>query len=240
MKKHRILMKPDNAQKTHDGDKTVTRRIINPQPPDGITGVTETVVDGKSCWCFERKLSNGEWEFWHARSRYKKCDIVGIAETHWRYGRHVINGQPPHGWKFCPVKTDGRTQAVFDDPEDEIAKGNRMELGYHKRPGLFLPYDLCRTHVLIEDVRPERLQDITEADALAEGIRAFEFSVPPNPPGQTETRYGIVDYFPQTEANPVSAFRYRLWNPINGKKYPWAGNWWVFRYLYRVTEKPKG
>lgn len=38
------------------------------------------------------------------------------------------------------------------------------------RPSIFMPKDACRYRTLIKDIRMEKLQDISEADAIAEGM----------------------------------------------------------------------
>jgi hypothetical protein len=82
------------------------------------------------------------------------------------------------------------------------------------KPSIFMPRSACRIVLEIEDVRAERLHEITHDDARAEGIDV-----------------GIVaagDGWP----NPTVAFA-RLWDSINGKRYPWASNPWVWRVQFR-------
>jgi len=167
MKKHGILHKSDLAQAAHDGEKDVTRRLMTPQPPEGVTGVTETVVDGKICWCFERKTADGKWKFWHARPRLQRYMVPAIRETHWRCGSYhkSNNGY----WCFTPYTAPiGGPNVIFKPPE--FAPRTKTIVGYHKRPGLFLPYDNARTYVEILSVRPEMLHAITGADARREGV----------------------------------------------------------------------
>jgi hypothetical protein len=197
-------MTPENAEKCHLGTQTLTRRLIKPQPPEGITGVTETVVTGKRTWCFERQLPDGEWEFWHARPPYFRHDAVAIAETHWRWGYYERNEQG--NWRF--VATDNYPIA-FKNPDLPGSRTSRECYGYHKRPARFMPYDLARTYWKIVDVRPERLQDISFEDVYAEGIRLE----------------GIEG---ESVANRRGAFK-DLWDSINAKKAPWKSNPWVWR-----------
>jgi hypothetical protein len=76
------------------------------------------------------------------------------------------------------------------------------------RPSIFLPREFSRITLAIAEVRVERLQDISEADAKAEGVLPTPF-----------------------ERTPLNCYveSYRLlWDSINGKTYPWASNPWVW------------
>lgn len=81
---------------------------------------------------------------------------------------------------------------------------------------LFLPRDLSRLTLEIKSIRVERLQEISEADAIAEGMQRSE-------------RTGL---YPSPEGNcefATWAFKYG-WDPINGKRKgcTWADNPWVW------------
>jgi hypothetical protein len=67
-------------------------------------------------------------------------------------------------------------------------------------------------------VRVERLQDITENDAKAEGVEPFA----------KEWRDG-------DEPTAIASFA-MLWDSINGKRAAWASNPWVWRVEFRKVE----
>ena len=215
MTKHGILMTPDNAEKCYRETKTVTRLLIKQQPPAGITGVTETVVAGKRTWCFERQLPDGEWEFWHARPPYFRHDIVAIAETHWAFGSKYKD-DADH-WRFLTMACHKNPFVIFEQPSGRWKPTDRTKLGYHKRPAIFLPYDLARTYWEILDARPERLQDISEEDAVAEGCACRSW--------ESEQHNKCWDA--ATYASKVFS---GLWDSINARRgYPFDSNPWVWR-----------
>ncbi len=245
MKKYSMLMTPDNAQKTHDGAKTVTRRPTKPQPP-----ATHTIVCDCETVCQphrQREIAAGQrpqWRWYHhtpvdddpacepftRKPAYKPGDIVSIKEYHWRWGFKKRNKKG--NWQFVsdyyePV-CDSIPEVIFSSPNDKPKTPEAI--GYHGISGLFLPFHLAKTHVEILGARPEELQKITEADVWAEGLAEDEY-------------YGwLADA--QNVAPPGSSFEKpidlfeHLWDSIYGATYPWAGNWWVWRYEYKRVEKP--
>lgn len=104
--------------------------------------------------------------------------------------------------------------------------------GFKRRPSIYMPRWASRITLEIEDVRVERLQDISEDDAKAEGVTPFPY----DPDGDC-----------WTAASPERAHRTafeRLWGEINRwggeprARAPWASNPWVWCVSFRrVPEK---
>ncbi len=86
------------------------------------------------------------------------------------------------------------------------------------RPSIFMPRWASRITLEVVNVRVERVQEISEDDAFAEGIE-----VP---------RTGPTEFGEPAEA----VYQYmRLWDSINAKRgYPWSSNPWVW-----VVEWPR-
>jgi hypothetical protein len=83
---------------------------------------------------------------------------------------------------------------------------------------LFMPRKLSRITLEVTSVRVERLQQITDADAIAEGM-----------PHPTEWSLDC------SSTPPTRHFR-ELWDSINRKRCPWASNPWVWAISFkRVT-----
>lgn len=99
------------------------------------------------------------------------------------------------------------------------------------KPSIFMPRKACRLRLQITDIRVERLQDITEEYARAEGLARISKD------GGRTWKYGIpdTDGLPGTDDNgwewrewntsPVSAFK-TLWGKINGPG--WDANPYVW------------
>ena len=101
------------------------------------------------------------------------------------------------------------------------------------RPSIHMPRWACRFEALITEVRIERLQAITEADAIAEGIEentSFCGHRLTLPGGRREWRaYGYED----TQSCTTAVASYHcLWDSINGDTCPWSSNPWVVAITY--------
>jgi hypothetical protein len=96
------------------------------------------------------------------------------------------------------------------------------------KPSIFMPRWACRTELLNRGVTIERLHDITEAGAAAEGIVSIT---------RSPYRHGRLDGYGAPGTNPEDACKTRLaayerlWNKINGpaswNKNPWV---WVIKF----------
>jgi hypothetical protein len=98
----------------------------------------------------------------------------------------------------CPCNPDG--------------DGKRSEW----RPSIHMPRWASRITLEIVSVRVERLQDISSADVLAEGLKFMCDGSAISP--LEDGRVG---------GGPQSAFAY-LWDSLNAKRAPWSSNPWVW------------
>jgi hypothetical protein len=144
----------------------------------------------------------------------KKCPYGQAGDRLWvRETFHV-----------CPHHDD-----VFYKSDDLLLPRKCMA---HRRwrPSIHMPRWASRITLKITGVRVERLQDISEADAIAEGIE---------PDGDFWKHYGphpLKDLGENVaHAYPVNSFR-SLWHSINGPE-SWAANPWVWVVEFKcVTE----
>lgn len=103
------------------------------------------------------------------------------------------------------------------------------------KPSIFMPKEAARIFLRITDVRVERLQDISEEDAKAEGVKLAGVEWNPN---------GYFDYMlPKSRLNQrilTTAKRsyQSLWESINGAG-SWEANPWVWVISFERVEKPK-
>lgn len=92
------------------------------------------------------------------------------------------------------------------------------------RPSIHMPRWASRITLKVTDVRVERVQDISEEDAIAEGI-----TIPPAHIGVDMS--GMPIEHPDGHMGPVDIFA-ELWDSINAKRnggiYSWESNPWVW------------
>jgi hypothetical protein len=201
MKEHPILFSAPMVKAILDGRKTQTRRVITPDPNEflynGAPYFSGIAPDGKAQF-------EDDNHYCRISLRYKPGDRLWVREA------------------FCDVcsrlnvrQTDDRPQYCFR------ATARRLPctcMSHPKepewRPSIFMPRWMSRISLIVTDVRPERLHDITFEDIKAEGV------------------------VPNTIALTVGAglrcdFK-TLWDSLNAKRgHPWESNSWVWKICFR-------
>jgi len=104
----------------------------------------------------------------------------------------------------------------------EIEMWNTRKNQFAPTPGRFMYASLARNQIIVKSIRVERVQEISEEDAKAEGVK--QFSMVRN----ELSRNAILKYSYKKE------FKI-LWYSINGKRYPWESNplVWVIEHEWR-------
>ena len=97
------------------------------------------------------------------------------------------------------------------------------------RPSIFLPKDCARLWGRNKAIGAERVQEISEEDAKAEGV-------------EWSRQFGLFrSYHSQDRGGFVfeSAVRsyISLWDSLNGKKAPWDSNPWVWAIAFKRVER---
>ena len=181
-----------------DDSKTQTRRIVMPQPVFG------DVAGTFASWMFKKRRGAGHWLYPNARETIlAECPYGRPGDRLWV--RETWSANLPE----VRYQAD-KTEKYFPDDHPSYADLRRM---YDRqrgdwRPNIHMPRWACRILLDITDVRVERLQEITSADAIAEGVL---------PPGM-EVVMG----------RPVDGYR-NLWNGLNAKRnFGWDANPWVW------------
>jgi len=180
-----ILFKPDMIKAIVEGRKTVTRRVIKPQ----LEHFHYTTDAQYPC------LPDGE----QIQPRYKAGETVYIKEAWATY-------QANDDWTIPQIPDKATIFYKLDDPD------GFSPIGKWRSP-MFLKAIHARYFIRIKDVRAERLNEITEEDAIKEGAIAHLDNRNPYP------RHHFVI----------------LWSSINKPPFDWQSNCWVWRYEFELV-----
>lgn len=199
--------------------KTVTRRIINPQPTISPQGSLHwkglcygQTPDGRPALASFAKVN----------PYGQPGDRLWVRET-WRAWALTGAGDL---WRF-EYQADGSTRDLYPPKEWQPPKVlGKQPLPWV--PSIFMPRFACRMERELVGVRVERLHDITEEDAQAEGVdvHGAPFTV-----GwknyEPEPAFESVAYHATARESFAS-----LWRSINGPE-SWAANPWLRRVEFR-------
>lgn len=166
-------------------------------------------------------------------------ESYGLAGTKSRYGQRCPYGQIGDVlWvreKFQLVTPYGPEDYYFGYADNSFSDNEASDKyyfcnSYEWKPSIHMPKEACRIFLEITNIRVERLRDITQEDAIAEGIKTYFSTL------FQEDRYH--DYLNQdsTWRSPISSFE-SLWQSINGHE-SWDSNPWVWVIEFKRIEKP--
>jgi hypothetical protein len=176
VKEKPILFSTPMVKAILEGRKTMTRRVIQPQPDKDAPCIAYSTIEG-----FQTAPEQAD-EIWaqteegqsvQLKPLCKRGDILWVKET-WcaLTPEHIIEGSYVY-------KADA-------DTDTERIRKEYIQRGYPyqwKSPR-FMPREAVRLFLEVKAVRIERLRDITEEDAKAEGVQNdFTSSMKPPPHG---------------------------------------------------------
>lgn len=257
IKQRPILFSTPMAQAILEGRKTMTRRKlkVQPYPPRAIYSDSDAIpilkenggdlllrFNWKTEKYFPKIFQDASFFEGKCHCPYGKVgDVLWVRENYYQYGKWGNNGQTKTGKrkrKFIPLEEE----ILFSDTEEALGETFHLEMGdrstdipgWFKRLGRFMSKKYARTFLRITDIRVERLQDISEEDAVAEGIlpvHSFESGC-----GISNRQY-YENYLPvgYTEVLPIDSFR-SLWESINGAE-SWEANQWVWVISFERINK---
>ena len=203
-----ILFSTPMVQAILNDQKDVTRRLFDIQPdPDCYFEMKRIVLpDGRRACCIDYNQGDDNPI---VIPKYQVGDILYVRES-WANGGFITSGPG----------------VIFRDPH--------MEGVTKWKPGIHLKKEHSRIWIKVVDITVERIQDITEMEAIREGVKKMIFL--------NGEHVGWKNYG-KPERNKVflnkefarQSFQ-TLWESINGKD-SWDKNPWVWRYAFKVLSK---
>lgn len=186
------------------GCKTQTRRIVR-EPNEARLFCRKSIPERHFA---DPGLGDGPYLHWFYGSGDLDDDYVA-TRVRCPYGKAGGRLWIKETWR----ETASGTVYYLADEPDHVGAG-------WKSPR-FMPRWASRITLELTSVRVERVQDISEDDARAEGVTL-------------EPQHGLLNGKPASLA-PMTyrlAFGW-LWDAINGKRAPWASNAWVWVLEFR-------
>lgn len=211
-----IIFSTEMVNANLDGRKTMTRRIVKPQPDHFHKFGNGPMLPQK-----------GEVEISCPYGRVG--DLLWVRETFKQVSHYAFFDDT-----IFQFKADGKTtMPQLNHPDADIDQCIDMSAW---KPSIHMPKAIARIWLMIEGIRIERLNTISEDDAINEGVLEFEDGTYKN-------------YFTQKGLRAIDgvdcllakgSFQ-SLWCSINGLD-SWEASPWVWVIKFKVistTGKPK-
>ncbi|MFO3675741.1 hypothetical protein ACKWMZ_26645 [Pseudomonas protegens] len=202
-----------------EGRKTVTRRVCKPQPS---ANAHTTCASGNPM---------GAW--WETGKDINRCPHSKPGDRLWV--RESLGYDCEYGNYFAAGGKHGETVylcSLFDDEHAQAGPSYDGLLPERSVPSIHLHRRYSRILLEITDVRVERLQDISEEQALAEGIVGVAFRPDDGFPICTGYMVGPDDGKSVLETTAAKAFA-KLWQSTGGD---WEANPWVWVVEFRRVQ----
>lgn len=226
MRERPILFSGPMVRAILAGTKTQTRRLA--KLPDDRGAWEPTTIGGPGCTTSRGKPVPEMVAIWNTTtgkiiaSPYLVGDQLWVKES-FRL-RADQDDKPPRDdwWK------SGAWYAA--DGPSSMPSGCAGGAG-RLRPAIHMPRWASRITLAVTDVRVQRLLDITEQDAKAEGCEPYVNGHGPITLAelQAEPGYGHPHMYRH-------GFEF-LWDAINGKRAPWSANPWVWAVTFKRVEQ---
>lgn len=196
-----ILFNTEMVRAILDGKKTCTRRIVKGAiPDDAMWGYT--MFTPKGCISCRGVYADGYGEGFY-KLPYQPGDILYVRET------------------WCKGSWMNEKERYYYKADD-----NDFHCVWH--PSIHMPKEAARIWLKVKDVRVERLQDITEDGAKAEGAN---WKNGKNVGWEEKMNRTAIERFAE------------IWNSTIKKsdrdRYGWNANPWVWVIEFERCEKPK-
>lgn len=244
MKQTRIAFSTPMVHAISEGRKSMTRRVVktlvcsackNPIEEQYNEEERETEL---TCWFCGKEFGTSDLKGWGGESCLPPCpygspgDQLLVTESAWMWCEKKPDGLTKKGRpKFRYVPVEGVAPVYVADrptkPEQgDMLKKHAPNLVWRLKIPRFLPRYAIRTVLEIVSVKVERLQEISEDDAVAEGIEQDAAEWRNYHPAKDEP-------FPWYKS-PIDSFQ-SLWESIHGEG-SWKVNPWLSVIAFKRIE----
>jgi hypothetical protein len=214
MRERPILFSGAMVRAILSGQKTVTRRAVKPALPESVVEVLPFAGAHSACMPVRPGTPDQPWE-----EQIRVCPYGKPGDRLWV--RESLRFDPEYGHYYAAGGRHGETVymcSLFDDEDKQTGPSYDGLLPERSVPSIHLHRRYSRILLEITDVRVERLQEITEQQALAEGVASCAQDLDPDGNGYS----------------PGELFSI-LWSSINGTD-SWNANPWVWVVEFKRVE----
>jgi hypothetical protein len=222
MKERGMTFSAEEVRAILDGRKTQTRRLIDPQPRE---------IFNNGLWYPDRYNHSDNWCFWGKRGTeaHNKCGLPEFTSP-WQVGDRIwvkerwckeLDERNPESPGRYLYEADGE-EVFLDDGDGSPALNKDGSLRSPWIPCHTMPRVASRILLEITAIGVQRIQEISEDDAIAEGIRVDEIG------------HVIRE---NDDVNWGCAYHEfgELWIETHGKK-SWERNDWVWCLTFKTLE----
>ncbi|PLY37335.1 hypothetical protein F164LOC_10115 [Pectobacterium carotovorum] len=208
MKERGIIFNGDMVRATLSGQKTQTRRVVANVSPDNCLVLRKPT-----------KTKNGVYTHVLDAPQHDLCPFGKVGDRLWV--RETFNGFWLDDDVIQEIKDGISKASELCDYRSDYPDSSQPVGGW--TPSIHMPRWASRILLEITDVRVERLNDISEEDAIAEGLERYNDD-------------GIVYYGPygHGDCRPEIAFS-DLWQSIYGAE-SWNSNPWCWAITFKRIE----
>ena len=218
-----ILFNTDMTRAVFDGRKTATRRIVKAPVLYSCTEPPSRIFRDGDLFQFQWNTGKTIGGF-SIKPPYLPGDILYVRETWSTRLSNECYAQPCHGG-ICPYEScESADGPCF--PEEFIYKASHSlpSSGGKWHPSIHMPKEAARIFLRVTDVRVERLQEITDEGAKAEGAN---------------NGIGVAD---KMRESAIQRFQ-KIWDstikPTVLSAYGWEANPYVWAVEFERCEKPE-
>ena len=233
-----ILFKPEMVLAIQRNLKTQTRRLIKPQPP-ALDEVKRRAGIGFELFTDERtaptyRVAGPVWAVRELLGREPewKCPYGKPGDMLWVRETWGILDNGPDDYPYVIWKADRAVDWCDNNRRSGAIHYVGSETRPKKwRPPIHMPRWASRLTLLVTDIRAQRLQDITEQDARAEGVTPFQPG-----PNQDLDPGDCWSACNNPGREHLASLEY-AWNEMHGwSPNSWASNPWVWAITFEVTK----
>lgn len=194
-----ILFNTEMVRAILDGRKTVTRRVIKPQPNDLYFRENELLP-------VEKVYCDQGWYGRELKAPYRPGDYLYVRET-WSPMYPDEKSNDVVGYMYCA--DEGMSVAEYDK---RYPNGKDYQCPGKWKPSIHMPKEAARILLRVTNMRVERLQEIEKDGLIKEGIDPFDGNF-------GELEYATAEFAALWDSTIKNKDR---------DKYGWDANPWVW------------